>query len=354
MATPHLTKTVKPYESDYHMVSGGGHLLVIRHTGVWVDNNPKDLLITPSEEYFSQAVTWAIDYNYANTMGVDDEAARTMAQRLATIRDAKTTSSWKEGHRPLFAYWSRSCPPYRIKADANIDSTKLFRTIELGSCWRLLRFGFRGLPTGMGSVFKAWWRVWNPSCLADTDLGGLGLNHTVEAWTQLHNGAGVMRYKFDGEIHAPKFHQDAPDGVATYGEADIAAIANQGNGNGYSSNSNCILYDIWGGHNGVASASNNVNYHGYEHIRIWAQNGSGGFPVRTPYYADIPITGKGLASLKAALTSGKGAVWAHCGFPTADAMSAVSGMNGMSPGATFLIYCSRLELRISVSWGGHN
>ena len=144
----------------YPLVADGSHLFIIKHESEWTN---KALRLTPTEEYFSQAVTWAEDSAYDTQMGSNNQAALAMQERLAAIRDAKTVDSWIEGHRPLFAYWARSFPPYRIKADANIDYNKLYRTMELASCWRLLKFSFLGLPAGLVTGLTAWWRVWNPS-----------------------------------------------------------------------------------------------------------------------------------------------------------------------------------------------
>ena len=99
--------------------------------------------------------------------------------------------------------------------------------MELGSCWKLLRFNLFGLPTGLLSSFSAYWRVWNPSCVETWDLSPLGQGPEIYAQTYLHYGAGVMRYRFDNAVQPPNFHQATVNGVG-YGEADIAAVAKRG------------------------------------------------------------------------------------------------------------------------------
>ncbi|MBQ2629420.1 MAG: hypothetical protein IJG13_07065 [Kiritimatiellae bacterium] len=334
----------------YPLIAGGSHFLVVKHLTAWTHKN---LIATPAVEDFAQGVTWGEETSQHSDIALPeaDADARALQTRLANIRDGLTAESWYEGHKPLYAYWARAYPPYRIRIDTAINSTTLYNTMELGASWNLLRFNLYALPTGLLSNLEAWWRVWNPSCIEDLDMTPGGGAHVVRAQTYLHNGAGVMRYNFSSSIQPPKYHQGTG-----YGEVNLASIANESHGSDYAANSNCLHYDIYNSHNGVASTAN--NYYGEERIRIWASDGTGGIPSATPYYVDAPITGNGLASLKSAIKQGK-SVWAHIGIPTLDAQSAEgtgssSYLQGQSPRSTLFLYCSRIELRLRVSWDTFN
>ena len=332
----------------YPLIADGSNLLIIKHKSVWTD---KEFIVTPAEEYFSQAVTWGTQSNYSTVLGSNNSDALSMQSRLAAIRDRKTTSSWYEGHKPMFAYWARSFPPYRIQSDSGINSTTLKTTMELGSCWKLLRFNLFGLPTGRLSSFSAYWRVWNPSCVETWDISPQGLQPIHYAQTWLHNGAGVMRYCFSSTVQPPNFHQSTG-----YGEADIAAVSNEGHGSDYS-NFESHKYDIFNAHNGVAATSSSNNFYGKEQTYLYYKKDGNGQIDSAHYYADIPITGDGLTSLKNAIKD-RTAIWAHCGFPTLDAQSAVShnsaSYSGQRPYSCIFIYCSRLELRLVASWAKFN
>ena len=344
----------------YPLLADGKDLLIVKHPKAWLGTGGgKNMIVTPDKEYFSQAVVWGEqDSSSADSeMFANNADAAAMQGQLLNLRNDKTAgiyggsgtaNCWVQGHRPLFAYWARSYPPYRIKADPNINGVTLGTTMELGASWKLLRFNFRALPVGLPTIHHAYWRIWNPSCLyvKDTPLKP----YAVEAYTYLHSGAGVMRYKFSSEIHTPKWHESSG-----YGEADIAGVANEGRGGGWTDDVNdarWMKYDIWDSHNGVAAPAAR-NFYGQERLRIYAKNGFGGTPTADPYFADVEITGNGLTSLKNALKD-RAPIWAHCGFPVADAQSAGTFnnvyMDGQVPRSTLFVYCSRLELRIDVTW----
>lgn len=332
------------------LATAGSHLLIVKHASAWTNKN---LVVTPAAESYAQAVTWGEEDNYHSgiVLAEADADARNLQTRLGNLRDAMTAESWQTGHKPLYAYWARAYPPYRIRIDTAINSTTLYNTMELGSSFQLLRFNIYALPTGLLSSFSAWWRIWNPSCIEDLDMTPGGGAHVVRAQNYLHNGAGVLRYNFSSSIQPPKYHQGTG-----YGEINLASIANESHGSDFAANSNCKRYDIYNSHNGVASTAH--DYYGEERIRIWASDGTGGVPSTTPYYVDAPITGNGLASLKAAIAGGKG-VYAHIGIPNLDAQSAEgtgtsSYLQGQSPRSTLFLYASRLELRLRASWDVFN
>ena len=331
----------------YPLIADGSNLLIIKHTSAWTN---REFIVTPAEEYFSQAVTWGEQYAWGQVMYENDSDAREMQNRLAAIRDRKGVNSWYEGHKPMFAYWARSFPPYRINIDPNINTTTVANTMELGSCWKLLRFNLFGLPTGLLSSFSAYWRVWNPSCIETWDTRPEGLQPIFYAQNYLHAGAGVMRYQFDSTVKPPNFHQ-----ATGYGEADIAAAANEGKGGDYTNFSH-HPYDIYNSHLGVAATNNSYKYYGKEQTYLYYKT-TNNQQDSSAYFADIPITGNGLTSLKNAIKGGN-AVWAHCGFPTLDAQSAMyrngGYLAGQRPFSCLFIYCSRLELRLVASWSRFN
>lgn len=336
--------------SRYPLIADGQNLLIIKHTSAWTN---REFIVTPAEEYFSQAVTYGEQYAWGQVMYQNDSDAAEMQNRLASIRDRKGVNSWYAGHKPMYAYWARSFPPYRILTDRNINTTTVANTMELGSCWKLLRFDLFGLPTGLLSAFSAYWRVWNPSCTEVWDTRPEGLQPIFYAQNYLHNGAGVMRYRFDSTVQPPNFHQATVSNVG-YGEADIAAYSNEGYGGDYTNFSH-HKYDLYNAHLGVAASGSN-NFYGKEQTHLYYKTTNNQLSS-SAYFADIPITGNGLTTLKNAIKGGN-AVWAHCGFPTLDAQSAVyrngGYLAGQRPFSCLFIYCSRLELRLVASWSRFN
>ncbi len=342
MATPHLRKTDLGSGSGaarYPIICDEDHLLIIQR-GTNTTWSNKELIATPDKEYYSCAVTFGEEssYNANMTLGQNNADALQLQTRLRAIRDAKTTASWVEGQKALMAYWGRGFPPYRLKVNTNehIDTTAVMNTMELATTFRLLRFNLHALPIGNFQSFRAYWRVWNPSCgMTDYQLG----IYNFDLQSQLHDGAGVLRYRFATEIKPPSYHQSTTGG--NYGTANIAGNSNQGN-TGY--HAYYTTYNPWDGPStGYAAHKRYLN----------AQS------TTTPYYADIEITGDGLTSLKAAIkgaaigSGGDGRVYAHLGFPITDAQSATSGgMTGQLPRSAIMIFVSRVELKLVATWEG--
>lgn len=344
MATPHLRKTDLGSGSGaarYPLICDDDHLLIIQRGGnAWTD---KTLIATPDKEYFFNAVTYGEESgtNYLLDLGQNNADAQALQGRLRGIRDANTTTaeSWTEGRRALFAYWSRGFPAYRLKLNANetINTQAVMKTMELGTSFRCLRFNFHAFPIGSCSSFRAFWRVWNPSCvLRYFD----GMWETL-AYTSLHDGAGVMRYNFAAEMKPPKYHT-----ASGYGTANVVGAANHGEAN-ESFHAYLSSYRPW-----IAASDSANAIAAYDAYKTYAQTDY------SPYYADIEITGDGLNSLKAAvkaaaLGGGDGRIYAHLGFATTDAQSATaSGQYGQKPRSVFLLYVSRVELKIVASWEG--
>lgn len=349
MATK-LCKTDKGSGSGaarYPLISDGDDLLVIKNAATSGWSN-KELVVTPDEEYYSTAVTYGeqSSYNAGMALGYTNPDALEMQTRLKSIRDAKTTESWKEGHKALFAYWARSYPPYRQKADSSMNATQMMNTMELAANFRLLRFQLRALPIGKLSSFSAYWRVWNPSCIHHHDTSGQN-TWSATCFTSLHNtDGGKMYYNFSNEIKPPKFHYGSG-----HGTADIAGAANCSAGNDVTW-TYTAPYDVWDDR--AAHAYPPSSWPGRNPLRVYVKGSAlaGGYDY-TPYYADIAITGDGLSSLKEAMKSG-GPLWAHCGFPIVDVQSATGSFGGQEQISTILVYASRLELRLVATWSRFN
>ena len=358
MATPHLCSTPTGLAgSQAGLLADGDHLLVIKHPNWWTD---KYLLVTPDEECFAQSVAWGTESASDAAADLNGQNSFHLQSRLATARDAMTTESWHEGHKPLYNYWARSCPPYRICKDENLDATKNERIMECGMSWVALRFNFRALPTGSATGvynIRAWWRVWNPSCLLDklgtTAFGDTSAQlHEVTGYKSLSNDAGVIQFHISDELRPPGFHKSA--GCLTL---NVPAIANNGLGNGTSADSRALSYDIYNGHADAVSPS---AYHGLEHVSICAKGVANGSPDRTPFYVDVPMGQSNAyapAILRSALAERK-PIWAHFGFKTlstaAGDYSSNKPMAAMPKASTLFVYCSRIELLICTIWAPFN
>lgn len=337
MATPHLRKTdlgSGSGASRYPLICDDDHLLIIQRSGNTTWNN-KELVVTPAGEMFANACVFGEQTSYAASsyMGYNDADATAMKNALIGVRDGMTDASWHSGSRALFSYWSRGLPPYRLKVNTNetINSTAVVNTIELATTFRLLKFNLHAFPIGNCTAFKAYWRVWHPSCMISTWNG----TAYSEDRLSLLNSAGVMRYKFASVAMPPKFHQDTTGGG--YGTANIVAVANQGD-SGY--HAYTTSYNPWDGPAAGYAAFK-------RHLDSSGNN----------YHADIEITGDGLTSLKNVLTDatiggGDGHVYAHLGFNIADAQSASStyATDGQPPRSVILLWVSRIELRLVATW----
>lgn len=216
------------------------------------------------------------------------------------------------------------------------------KTMELGTSFRLLRFNLHAFPIGSCSAFKAYWRVWNPSCMMRFFDGGDFWPPV--AYTSLHDGAGVMRYNFAAEKKPPKYHT-----ASGYGAANVVGAANHGTAN-ETDHPYFNSYRPWYANsdstrsNAASIAVANDAYKTYyDQVN------------KVPYYADIEITGDGLTSLKNAVkeaaTGDDGHIYAHLGFVISDAQSATSGgLQGQRPHSVFLLYVSRVELKLVATW----
>ena len=202
MATVHICSKKESTASKQHLLDVNNHLVVIQKNSSWSN---RELIVTPIEEYYSQAATYAdcTTYSYRYT-GVYGDGV-TMSNRLKNIRNGMSIMDWQAGHKPLYTYCARSNGLWRIKSDANVTERKLISTLEYGANWNALKFNLYALPIGKFSSFKAYLRIWNPSSILTVDPWGFepvlhNRQKRCDAYTYVYNRGGHLLYHFDTSI----------------------------------------------------------------------------------------------------------------------------------------------------------
>lgn len=310
MATPHLCSKKEKTASSQHVLGTGSHLLIIQKKGSWSN---KELIVTPDEELYSMAATYATCNTYSYRYSGAYADGVTMSNRLKNIRNGMSITDWQNGHKPLYTYCARSNGLWRIKSDKDVTEQKLISTLEYGANWTALKFNLYAMPLGNFKTVKAYLRVWNPSSILTVDPWGFepvlhNRQKRCDAYTYVYNRGGHLLYHFDNTLMSPVQCE-----ASMYGDLDVPSIANEGYGGGTVVTG--IEYDIYGAHLQVASKTSCyvLNY-----THIYKKQGS-----TDAYFRDVEITGDALTQLKSCIATGQ-PVWMHNGFVMAD-MSSEAG-----------------------------
>jgi len=322
--------------ADRKLIGTGSKLLIIKKSSAWTN---KELIVTPVEQRFTAAASYgdcdgynSDVYDTSDTPYIEVENLR---NRLLSVRNAKTAADWQAGYKPLYYYTARSYPPYRIRTDGSLSSTKVTRSLELGADWCALRFDFKALPVGMCHASRVYLRLYDPSFVQCTRDSGQNDGY---AWNFAYNNAANIHYHFDNELLPACQHV-----ASGYGTVNLPSIANCQAGN--ASDCNCIFYDIYGSHN---QTTTNAAYYTWQRTSVYRKTNS-----TSAYYKDVEITDANvLQGLFNAMRSGP--VWMHLGFALGNMIWDSRTSRGMRPYTTLMAFVSRIEMVLSLTMPSFN